>query len=44
MAIAIGLASIIEGIDPLLSGLGIVGFTSIGSMISVMVLGVLAKF
>ncbi len=44
MAIAIGLASIIEGVDPLLSGLGIVGLTSIGSMVSVMILGVLTKF
>lgn len=43
MAIAVGLASIIEGVDPLLSGLGIVGFTSMGSMISVMILGVLTK-
>lgn len=44
MAIAIGLASIIEGVDPLLSGLGIVGLTSIGSMISVLILGILTKF
>ncbi|MFY9175523.1 MAG: DUF1538 domain-containing protein [Peptococcia bacterium] len=44
MAIAIGLASILEGVDPLLSGFGIVGLTSIGSMISVMVLGLLTKF
>lgn len=44
MAVAIGLASIIEGVDPLLSGFGIIGLTSIGSMISVMVLGILTKF
>ena len=44
MAIAIGLASIIEGVDPLLSSFGIVGLTSIGSMISVMLLGILTKF
>lgn len=44
MAIAIGLASIIEGVDPLLSSFGIVGLTSIGSMISVMILGILTKF
>ncbi|MDX9917600.1 MAG: DUF1538 domain-containing protein [Gudongella sp.] len=43
MAVAIGLASIIEGVDPLLSGFGIIGLTSIGSMISVMVLGILTK-
>lgn len=44
MAVAVGLASLIEGVDPLLSGFGIIGLTSIGSMISVMVLGILTKF
>lgn len=44
MAIAVGLASIIEGADPLLSGFGIIGLTSMGSMISVMILGILTKF
>lgn len=43
MALAVGLASVIEGVDPLLSGFGIVGLTSIGSMISVMILGILTK-
>lgn len=43
MALAVGLASIIKGSDPLLSGFGIVGLTSIGSMISVMILGILTK-
>ena len=43
MALAVGLASVIEGVDPLISGFGIVGLTSIGSMISVMVLGILTK-
>lgn len=43
MAVAIGLASIIEGVDPLLSGFGIIGLTSMGSMISVMILGILTK-
>lgn len=43
MALAVGLASAIEGVDPLLSGFGIVGLTSIGSMISVMILGILTK-
>ncbi len=43
MALAVGLASIIEGIDPLLAGFGVVGLTSVCSMISVMVLGVLTK-
>ena len=44
MALAIGLASAIESADPLLSGFGIIGLTSIGAMISVLVLGILTKF
>jgi hypothetical protein len=44
MALAVGLTSVIKGADPLISGLGIVGLTSIGSMISVMILGILTKF
>ena len=44
MALAVGLASVIKGADPLLAGFGIVGLTSIGSMISVMILGILTKF
>ena len=43
MALAVGLASVIKGIDPLIAGFGIVGLTSIGSMISVMVLGIITK-
>lgn len=43
MAIAIGLATVMEGVDPLLSGFGIVGLTSMGSVISVMVLGIMTK-
>jgi len=43
MALAVGLASIIKGSDPLLSGFGVVGLTSIGAMISVMILGILTK-
>ncbi|CAK7076879.1 DUF1538 domain-containing protein [Tissierella carlieri] len=43
MALAVGLASVIKGVDPLISGFGIVGLTSIGSMISVMILGILTK-
>ena len=43
MALAIGLAKILENVDPLLSGFGIVGLTSIGAVISVLVLGILAK-
>lgn len=44
MALAIGLASAIESADPLLSGFGIIGLTSIGAMISVLVLGILTRF
>jgi len=44
MALAIGLASIIESADPLLSGFGIIGLTSIGAMVSVLILGILTKF
>lgn len=44
MAIAVGLASIIESADPLISGFGIIGLTSVGAMISVLVLGILTKF
>lgn len=44
MLLAVGLAGIIEGADPLLSGFGIVGLTSIGAMISVLTLGVLTRF
>ena len=43
MALAVGLASVIKGVDPLIAGFGIVGLTSIGSMISVMVLGIITK-
>ncbi|MCF6464468.1 DUF1538 domain-containing protein [Clostridium sp. Cult2] len=43
MALAIGLAKIVESADPLLSGFGIVGLTSIGAMISVLTLGILTK-
>ena len=43
MALAIGLASAIEGVDPLISGFGIVGLTSIGTMISVMLLGIISR-
>ena len=44
MALAVGLASVVQGVDPLMAGFGIVGLTSIGAMISVMVLGILTKF
>ncbi len=44
MALAVGLASIIEGADPLLSGFGVVGLTSVGAMITVLILGIMTKF
>ncbi len=43
MALAIGLTKIIESADPLLSGFGIVGLTSIGAVISVLMLGILTR-
>lgn len=43
MALAVGLASIIEGVDPLLSGFGIIGLTSVGAMVSVLILGIFTK-
>ncbi|WP_077369042.1 DUF1538 domain-containing protein [Anaerosalibacter sp. Marseille-P3206] len=44
MAVAIGLSKIIENSDPLLNGFGIVGLTSLGAVISVLILGILTKF
>lgn len=41
MALAIGLANIVQHADPLLSGFGIIGLTSIGAVISVLSLGIL---
>ena len=43
MALAIGVASVIEGVDPLISGFGIIGLTSVGAMVSVLILGILAS-
>lgn len=43
MALAIGVASVIEGGDPLLSGFGIIGLTSVGAMVSVLILGILTS-
>ena len=43
MAIAVGLAKSLENVDPLTSGYGIIGLTSIGAVISVMVLGLLTR-
>ncbi|NLY72412.1 MAG: DUF1538 domain-containing protein [Tissierellia bacterium] len=44
MALAVGLAAVLENVDPLLSGFGIIGLTSLGAMVSVMVLGILTRF
>ena len=41
MAIALGLSKILETSDPLLNGFGIIGLTSMGAVISVLVLGIL---
>ncbi len=43
MALAIGLAKMLENVDPLAYGFGIVGLTSIGAVISVLTLGILTK-
>ncbi|MDD4569314.1 MAG: DUF1538 domain-containing protein [Tepidanaerobacteraceae bacterium] len=43
MAIALGLSKILETSDPLLNGFGIIGLTSLGAVISVLVLGILTK-
>lgn len=43
MAIALGLAGSIAGVDPLLAGFGLVGLTSLGSMIATMVLSIAAR-
>lgn len=44
MALAVGLSSVVANADPLLSGLGIVGLTSLTTMIAVMILGIISKF
>lgn len=43
MSIALGLSKILEKSDPLLSGFGIVGLTSLGAVVSVLILGVLTR-
>lgn len=43
MAIALGLSKILETSDPLLNGFGIIGMTSMGAVISVLVLGILTR-
>lgn len=41
MAIAIGLAQVVKRADPLLNGFGVVGLTSLGSVITVLILGMI---
>jgi hypothetical protein len=43
MALAIGLSKILGTTDPLLTGFGLVGLTSLGTVMSVLVLGILSK-
>lgn len=43
MAVAIGLSRVIVGSDPLLNGFGLVGLTSLGSAITVLLLGLIIK-
>lgn len=43
LAIALGLAKIVEHADPLFSGFGLIGLTSFGAMLSVLILGILTK-
>jgi hypothetical protein len=43
MAISLGLSKILANSDPLLNGFGIIGLTSLGAVISVLILGILIK-
>lgn len=43
MALAIGLAKILGDVDPLLNGFGIIGLTSMGSVLTVLLLGIIMK-
>lgn len=43
LAIALGLSKVIDGSDPLLNGFGIIGLTSLGPVISVLLLGIITK-
>lgn len=43
VALALGLANILNVTDPLLSGFGVVGLTSLGTVLSVLLLGILAN-
>lgn len=41
MAVAIGLSKVLEASDPLLNGFGLVGLTSLGAAISVLIMGII---
>ncbi len=41
MAIGIGLSQMVKGADPLMQGFGVVGLTSLGPVLSVLVLGII---
>ncbi len=43
MAIAIGLSKVVAGSDPLLNGFGLVGLTSLGAAITVLILGLIVR-
>lgn len=43
MAVAIGLSKVIVASDPLLNGFGLVGLTSLGSAITVLLMGIIVK-
>lgn len=43
MAVAIGLAKVMATTDPLLAGFGLVGLTSLGSAVSVLLMGIILK-
>ena len=41
MAVALGLSKVLAASDPLLNGFGLVGLTSIGAAISVLIMGII---
>lgn len=43
MALAIGLAKVLGDVDPLLNGFGIIGLTSMGSVLTVLLLGIIMR-
>jgi hypothetical protein len=43
VALALGLSRVVEGSDPLLNGFGIVGLSSLGTIIAVLMLGIITK-